>query len=791
MCVLKKKKISKTKIQPSPSPDSMGMALCAESKVGGTAASEKGSSGGKGNVADGEYFTSLAASTTLQLGSRNKFVNDIPSTLLQVATDKANTSRASDGTLPFLQASLKSVRDLGLDAERAGALASYMTLMEPKNGEAFIKSGEEVKGLYVVEVGSVTLPDGSQVGIGGTFGASSLFKIVTAEGEHVASSSLTESDAASLAAASSTTAEGETKTKPKTSSTASGGGGGGGDGGSGGGGGGGGIRIWAIHRLMYQAVSIEIAKTSTKKSQAAIDQIPFFAPLPAASKQVISRALQNGYRKYKSGTKIISQGDAAKSMFFIISGEVVVYQKSRGDAEPKEVNRHGPGKFFGESAIKSDTGEQSTRNADVVVGKKTEFVECYELQRDVFLKSCGSLSELALRQGKARLLKGVDLLSSLSEDEHTEIASMLKMHTFKKSEHIIKQGDMGDEFYIIDSGEVEFFRLVEGESAQKSIGRCFQNQWFGEGSLIEAAPRRASAIASSDTVVCFSLSGAEYRALFGDQIKKQMAETLAIRKAADQPGNSSEIRAQDLSGLRMLGQGSYGKVTLVRHNQTGKTYALKQITRAKVEKMEQQFHVQSEKLLMENVNHPFVCNLVRTFKNQHSVYMLMEPVLGGELYRHLVKTGKFAPGPAQFYLAQVCLVFEHLHSKNVIYRDLKPENILITQDGYLKVVDFGLAKQCEGRTYTLCGTPAYASPEVYQVVGHDKGVDWWTFGILMHELLAGYTPFVGNEPNQIFGEITRYSKHYPNVLFPSHFPQEGKDLLKELLHPKPSLVSVQ
>ena len=213
MCYLKKKKISKTKIQPSPSPDSMGMALCAQSKIGGTAASEKGSSGGKGNVADGEYFTSLAASTTLQLGSRNKFVNDIPSTLLQVATDKANTSRASDGTLPFLQASLKSVRDLGLDAERAGALASYMTLMEPKNGEAFIKSGEEVKGLYVVENGSVTLPDGSQVGIGGTFGASALFKIITAEGEHVASSSLIESDAASLAAASSTTAaEGETKT---------------------------------------------------------------------------------------------------------------------------------------------------------------------------------------------------------------------------------------------------------------------------------------------------------------------------------------------------------------------------------------------------------------------------------------------------------------------------------------------------------------------------------------------------------------------------------------------------
>jgi cGMP-dependent protein kinase 1 len=231
---------------------------------------------------------------------------------------------------------------------------------------------------------------------------------------------------------------------------------------------------------------------------------------------------------------------------------------------------------------------------------------------------------------------------------------------------------MGDEFYIIDNGEVEFFRKEDGEANANSIGRFFQNQWFGEGSLTNPAPRRASAVAQTDQVVCFSLSGAEYRALFGEQIKRQMAQTLAIRKAADEPGNASEILASDLNGIRMLGQGSYGKVTLVRHKSTGKTYALKQITREKVERLEQEIHVQSEKKLLVEANHPFVCNLVRTFRNHHSVYMLMEPVLGGELFTHLRKSGKFEPKKAQFYLAQVALVFEHLHSKNIIFRDLKP-----------------------------------------------------------------------------------------------------------------------
>jgi serine/threonine protein kinase len=161
----------------------------------------------------------------------------------------------------------------------------------------------------------------------------------------------------------------------------------------------------------------------------------------------------------------------------------------------------------------------------------------------------------------------------------------------------------------------------------------------------------------------------------------------------------------------------------------------------------------------------------------------MEPVMGGELFTHLRKCGKFKPPKALFYLAQVALIFEHLHSKSIIFRDLKPENLLINHDGFLKMVDFGLAKKCAGLTYTLCGTPAYAPPEVYAVKGHDKGVDWWTFGVLMHELLAGYTPFVGSEANEIYSEIRRYQKHYPRVAFPSHFPKPAQAMLKDLLHP--------
>ena len=99
-------------------------------------------------------------------------------------------------------------------------------------------------------------------------------------------------------------------------------------------------------------------------------------------------------------------------------------------------------------------------------------------------------------------------------------------------------------------------------------------------------------------------------------------------------------------------------------------------------------------------------------------------------------------------------MFEYLHSKNIIYRDLKPENILIDTEGYLKLTDFGFAKYCETRTYTLCGTPEYLAPEVILSSGHNHGVDWWALGVLLFEMLAGFPPFYDNNVYEIYRKIT-------------------------------------
>ena len=103
-----------------------------------------------------------------------------------------------------------------------------------------------------------------------------------------------------------------------------------------------------------------------------------------------------------------------------------------------------------------------------------------------------------------------------------------------------------------------------------------------------------------------------------------------------------------------------------------------------------------------------------------------------------------------------------MHSKEVVYRDLKPENIMMGDDGYFKMIDFGFAKIVTKRTFTICGTPEYIAPEILLNQGHGKPVDWWTLGILVYEMLAGFPPFQDEDPMNIYRKIINTKPKYPD-----------------------------
>ncbi|CAN8097044.1 unnamed protein product [Discula destructiva] len=233
----------------------------------------------------------------------------------------------------------------------------------------------------------------------------------------------------------------------------------------------------------------------------------------------------------------------------------------------------------------------------------------------------------------------------------------------------------------------------------------------------------------------------------------------------------------DFEILRTLGTGSFGRVHLVqsRHNQ--RFYAVKVLKKAQVVKMKQVEHTNDERKMLGEVKHPFLITLWGTFQDSRNLYMVMDFVEGGELFSLLRKSGRFPNPVAKFYAAEVTLALEYLHEKNIIYRDLKPENLLLDRHGHLKITDFGFAKRVPDKTWTLCGTPDYLAPEVVSNKGYNKSVDWWSLGILIYEMLCGYTPFWDSgSPMKIYENILRGKVKYPAYINP-----DAQDLLERLI----------
>jgi len=161
-------------------------------------------------------------------------------------------------------------------------------------------------------------------------------------------------------------------------------------------------------------------------------------------------------------------------------------------------------------------------------------------------------------------------------------------------------------------------------------------------------------------------------------------------KSAKLPGVST---LEDFNVLETLGTGTFGRVRLAQHRKTGTYFALKILKKHEVIRLKQVEHVLSEKSILNEINHPFIVTMSAAFQDSRNLYMTLEYVIGGELFSHLRKAGRFSNDTTRFYTAQIILGLEHLHSFDIVYRDLKPENLLLDQQGYVKITDFGFAKK--------------------------------------------------------------------------------------------------
>ena len=134
-----------------------------------------------------------------------------------------------------------------------------------------------------------------------------------------------------------------------------------------------------------------------------------------------------------------------------------------------------------------------------------------------------------------------------------------------------------------------------------------------------------------------------------------------------------------------------------------------------------------------------------SFQTPQNLYMILDLCPGGDLAYHLGVKEIFEEDEARFFIAEVLLAIEYIHSLNVVYRDLKPENILVCGDGHIKLADFGLAKEGltkgNSKAKSFCGSPAYLPPEMFSDSGVTKAADIYQMGAVLYEMLIGMPPF--------------------------------------------------
>ncbi|XP_043093485.1 protein kinase C theta type isoform X1 [Puntigrus tetrazona] len=235
---------------------------------------------------------------------------------------------------------------------------------------------------------------------------------------------------------------------------------------------------------------------------------------------------------------------------------------------------------------------------------------------------------------------------------------------------------------------------------------------------------------------------------------------------------------------KMLGKGSFGKVFLAELKGTGQFFAVKALKKDVVLMDDDVECTMVERRVLSLAwEHPFLTHLYCTFQTKENLFFVMEYLNGGDLMFHIQACHRFDLPRSTFYAAEIVCGLQFLHSKGIVYRDLKLDNILLDIDGHIKIADFGMCKENmfgESRTCTFCGTPDYIAPEILLGQKYGTSVDWWSFGVLLYEMLIGQSPFHGHDEEELFQSIRTDDPCYPRWL-----TRDARDILVKLFVREP------
>jgi protein kinase A len=511
------------------------------------------------------------------------------------------------------------------------------------------------------------------------------------------------------------------------------------------------VVVWKIDHTTFRHIMAHQDYKSRSNLKQLIRSISIFQHLDETILSRFTKSLTPVH--WKAGQRIVQKGEEGSVFYIIQSGSVKVHDIGLGDSLFDDLIL-GPGQYFGERALL--TGEPRAANVTAL-----DDVTTMAMDRTTFEASIGPLQNLLEREMRKQSLQVIPIFahSDITNHEIELIADQMQEICYRKGEHLAHTGTPYQrKLWIIRHG-----RLVVYSQKYDKLYNLKAGDYFGDKSLMGDDPDHISSHTATceENLTTWIITREQIESVIGDIHRLGQSVSFSKTKV------NQSIPLKELKRVRILGQGAFGTVWLVTHSShtallssisttATKTsvYALKTISKAKIIDAKLDQAVIREKDLLSLLNHPFILNLVASYQDSDNLYLLLPLILGGELYSLLKKMKKHDRGmennTVAFYAACIFEALKHFHfGHHIAYRDLKLENVLVDERGYGKIIDLGFAKVVTGKTYTLCGTPEMLAPEIIMSKGHDHAVDYWSFGVIVYELLVGHTPFYQRGSSQI------------------------------------------
>lgn len=463
-------------------------------------------------------------------------------------------------------------------------------------------------------------------------------------------------------------------------------------------------------------------------------------------------------------------------------GDVVMRPEPYNNTKDKTLYVILTGNFLMKTKLPDEGSSSAHKDADTnmyVVAKRGQ------LFGEKFIKKGSELREDVIAQGECRVIeikwnslinllnlsnsiitnhKTISFFSQLNYMKRTalfhnssdallvKVCMLMSKEKYVNKDVIFREGETGDKFYLIKKGRVLVYRN------KKMIRQMDEGACFGELSLLVNEPRSATIEANGD-VSLYVLT----KQAFNDVLDKNMLTYLQQKVALQ---DSFNLELKEFYYCKNLGQGKFGSVSLV-HNKKH-FYAIKAVSRKAAEKQKIliKYFLEERRVLLK-LDHPFIMKLVKTFKNETNVFYLIEFIHGrgfGQYLDSKQHEAFYNKNETRFYISFLLIILDYLNSKKVIHRDLKPDNIMIDSKGYLKLIDFGTAITIENFTSTITGTPHYIGPEVLGGKGYSFSCDYWSLGIITHEVFYNFYPFGNNatDPMEVYRDVLKREVTLPS-----------------------------